>query len=371
MKKLAILGATYLQKPLVEKAISMGIETHCFAWDNDEAICKYLADHFYPISVLDKDAILKVCKDINIDGITTIATDICIPTISFVADNMNLVSNSLESSVLSTNKAKMREAFNINKVNSPKFFVISSLDEYDWNNITFPIIVKPTDRSGSRGVSKINERSQLKSAFERALEQSIEKKVIIEEYINGKEVSIETISWKGKHYILAITDKITTEAPHFVELEHHQPANISELILKNLEVQVLRALDSLKIQYGAGHSEFKILESGEVVAVEVASRMGGDFIGSHLVPLSTGYDFLKGVINVALNYFEEPFFLNRNYSGVYFLSLETENLTPYFINPNFFDIEKKIQNKELKYLKNSNERSGYLIYKSNQKINLK
>lgn len=371
MKRIAILGASYLQKPLVEKAKDMGYEVHCFAWNNDQAVCKSVADFFYPISVLDKEAILKICKDINIDGITTIATDICIPTISYVANHMNLVSNSIESSILSTNKAKMREAFSINKVNSPKFFGISSLEECDWNNITFPIIVKPTDRSGSRGVTKVYENRDVKNAIACALDQSIEKKVIIEEYIEGKEVSVETISWHGKHYILAITDKVTTGAPHFVELEHHQPANISELILKNIEVQVIRALNALKIEYGAGHAEFKILENGEVVAVEVASRMGGDFIGSHLVPLSTGYDYIKGVINVALNNFEVPIFSTYNYSGVYFLSLETEKLMPYFSNKNEYDVEKEIQNQELKYIKNSNDRSGYLIYQSNKKINLK
>lgn len=370
MKRIAILGASYLQKPLVEKANSMGLETHCFAWDNDLAICKYLANHFYPISVLDKEAILNVCQNINIDAITTIATDICIPTISYVADKMNLIANSVESSILSTNKAEMRKAFDINKVKSPKFISISNQDEYDWNNIPFPIIIKPTDRSGSRGVTKILERNQIKPAFQRALEQSIEKKVIIEEYIEGKEVSVESISWKGKHYILAITDKITTGAPYFVELEHHQPANISEIVLQNLELQVSRTLDALKIQYGASHSEFKILDNGEVVVIEVASRMGGDFIGSHLVPLSTGYDFLKGVINVALNYFEEPIVSAGSYSGVYFLSLETKRLKKYFINHNVFDIEKQSRTEELKYIENSNDRSGYLIYKSDIKINL-
>lgn len=371
MKKIAILGASYLQKPLVEKAKELGFETHCFAWDNDQAVCKVIADYFHPISVLDKEAILKVCKEIKIDGITTIATDICIPSISYVANEMNLVANSIESSILSTNKAKMREAFIVNNVNCPKFFVLSNIDHFNWDSISFPIILKPTDRSGSRGVTKVYKIKEVKDAFNCALEESIEKKVIIEEYIEGKEVSVESISWKGKHYILAITDKVTTGEPHFVELEHHQPAKISKEIKIKIERQVLRALDSLKIKYGAGHSEFKILDNGEVVAVEVASRMGGDFIGSHLVPLSTGYDFIQGVINVAVNNFETPVISNLGYSGVYFLSLETNTLLPTFQKNNDFEVEKEIQSMDLKFIKNSNDRCGYLIYKSDDKINLR
>ena len=100
MKKLAILGASYLQQPLVEKANAMGLETHCFAWDTNEAVCKEIAHFFYPISVLDKEQILEKCQEIQIQGITTIATDICIPTIAFVAQKMNLTSNSFHSSLL-------------------------------------------------------------------------------------------------------------------------------------------------------------------------------------------------------------------------------------------------------------------------------
>ena len=71
MKKLAILGASYLQEPLVLKANQMGLETHCFAWDNEDAVCKEIAHYFYPISVLEKESILNKCIEIGIDGITT------------------------------------------------------------------------------------------------------------------------------------------------------------------------------------------------------------------------------------------------------------------------------------------------------------
>jgi len=371
MKKLAILGASYLQLPLVLKANEMGLETHCFAWDNDEAVCKKAANYFYPISVLNKEEILEKCREIGIDGITTIATDICVPVICYVARELGLISNSYQSGVMATNKARMRKAFDENNVNSPRSISTTEFDKGLFEKLAFPLIVKPTDRSGSRGVAKVFNMDELEQAINRALGESLEKKAVIEEFIQGEEVSVESISWKGKHYILTITDKVTTGEPYFVELEHHQPSGLPENVQNDIRTETFKALNALDIKFGAGHSEFKITEDGKVMAIEVGARMGGDFIGSHLVELSTGYDFLKGVINVALDQFEEPSTETENYSGVYFLSKDSEFLKPYFEKENDFDFEKKLLINELSYISNSSDRSGYLIYRSKQKINLK
>jgi len=124
------------------------------------------------------------------------------------------------------------------------------------------------------------------------------------------------------------------------------------------------------VENGAGHTEFKITKNGSVYIIEVGARMGGDFIGSHLVELSTGYDFLEGVINVALDRFDINSIRssNNNCSGVYFLSKETERLLPFFERKNMFDVEKSIMGKELLRIKNSNDRSGYLIYKAKERV---
>ncbi|MGV3697918.1 ATP-grasp domain-containing protein [Flavobacterium sp.] len=369
MKKIAILGASYLQKPLVDKANAMGLETHCFAWDNDEAICKDIVHFFYPISVLDKELILEKCLEIQIDGITTIATDICIPTVAYVAEKMNLTSNSYKSSILSTNKAEMRKAFQDHGVLSPKSVTVSTSESTDVS-LRFPLIVKPTDRSGSRGVTKVADAAELPSAIDKALQESLEKKAVIEEFVEGPEVSVESISWKGNHHILTITDKVTTEAPYFVELEHHQPSLLPDIIQQKIQAETIKALNALQIEYGASHAEFKINNEGEVYAIEVGARMGGDFIGSHLVELSTGYDFVKAVIEVALGEFNEVILPENASSGVYFLCKETEHLQSYFLNENAFDIDKKILRNTNINITNSNDRSGYLIYKSREKIHL-
>ncbi|MGB0883498.1 MAG: ATP-grasp domain-containing protein [Flavobacteriales bacterium] len=370
MKKIAILGASYLQQPLVEKAKEMGVETHCFAWDNEQAVCKGIADYFYPISVLDKELILEKCVELNIDGITTISTDICMPSIAYVADKMNLISNTIESGLKSTNKFLMRSCFERNGISVPKYATLESLDLDAIRNFNYPIILKPTDRSGSKGITKVDNKNGVKSAFSDAINESIEKKAIVEEFIEGKEISVECISWEGKHQLITITDKITTNAPYFVELEHHQPAKIDKDLWQKIEDQTYKALDALGVEYGASHSEFKITVQNELYIIEVGARMGGDFIGSHLVPLSTGYDFLKAVIQIALNTFEQPNVCQKKHAGIFFLSEETKRLLPYFKETSKYITERKRTSNSLKSIRNSNDRSGYLIYQSDHKIKL-
>ena len=365
-QRLAIIGGSYLQLPLVKKAKEMGIETHCFSWV-DGAVCAESADSFYPISIIEKDRILKKCQEIGIDGITTIASDTAVVTVNFVASRLGLLSNPEEYSEVTTNKFKMRQCFARENIPSPKFAVVDNPAHFLLAGFGFPLIVKPTDRSGSRGVEKVCDPVQLQAAIVRAQNESFEHKAIIEEFVEGREISVESISFEGKHYILQITDKITTGAPFFVELEHHQPSSLPEDIQNRVRKIVKHALHALHIQYGASHSELKITESGEIYVIEIGARMGGDFIGSHLVQLSTGYDFLKGVIEVALGSFHEPQITERKYSGVYFLSEESKYLKSVIENRNSYPemIESEITNTTLKHVECSGDRSGYLIYQSN------
>ena len=331
MKTIAIIGASYLQLPIVLKAKEMGLRVICFMWDK-EAVCKEYADKFYPLSVIEKEKILKVCQLEKIDAITSIASDLVVPTINYVADKMGLVSNPMKYSDITTNKYLMRQCFADNNIPSPKFVIADEMNTHLICGFHFPLIVKPTDRSGSQGVGKVLDPVMLDRAIARAKSISFEKKAIVEEFITGREISVESISYQGKHYILQITDKVTTGAPYFVELEHHQPSSLSALVKEQMKEIVLKALDALHIVNGASHSELKITENNEIKVIEIGARMGGDFIGSDLVQLSTGYDFVRGVIEVALGEFTEPKFTQHKYSGVYFLSKNTEYVMPYIIN---------------------------------------
>ena len=369
MKKLAIIGASYLQLPLVKKAKAMGLETHCFAWE-EGAVCRDIADFFYPISIIEKEIILEKCREIGIDGITTIASDTAIVTVNYVANKLGLISNPDEYSAMTTNKYLMRKCFAENDIPSPKFSLVDTSNSYSIKGFKFPLIVKPTARSGSRGVEKVLDPVLLDSAISRASEVSFEKKAIIEEFVTGREISVETISYQGIHYILQITDKVTTGSPFFVELEHHQPSTLDSDIKEKVKDIVTKALTSLHIICGASHSELKITEDGDIKIIEIGARMGGDFIGSDLVCLSTGYDFLKGVIKVALGSFTEPILTERHCSGVYFLSKETEKLKEVIQNHTRYPeiVKAEITDSELRNIECSGDRSGYLIYQSDNKF---
>lgn len=305
MKKLAIIGANDFQKQLILKAKEMGLETHVFAWE-DGAVGKDDADYFYPISIIEKEQILEKCQEIGIDGICSIASDLAVLTVDFVAEKMELNANSIECSKIATNKFLMRKAFKKNGDPIPKFIEVSENEEFNISDFSYPLIVKPTDRSGSRGITKITDKSQLPAAIKVACTESFEHKAMIEEFAEGKEYSVECVSFHGKPTLLAVTEKITTGAPHFIETGHNEPAPVSAEMIEKIKSVVYHALGSLKITEGASHSEIKIDDDGNIKIIEIGSRMGGDCIGSDLVRISTGYDFTKMVIDVALG--NEPDF---------------------------------------------------------------
>ena len=372
MKKIAVIGASYLQVPIYLKAVELGIETIGFAWE-EGAVAKEHCTKFFPISIIEKEEILTVCKQEKIDGILTIASDVAVTTVNYVASKMNLTGNSIASSAWCTNKFLMRQKLHDAQINSPWFTSIKAIADIDKNNekISYPCIVKPTDRSGSKGVKKIVCPDELKNAVEQAIQASFSKQAILEEFIEGKEVSVEIISFEGKHYPLSITDKVTSGAPHFVELAHHQPSQLSTSIQNEIYTMAKKALNALDVKNGASHSEFIINNKG-IYVTEIGARMGGDFIGSDLVYLSTGYDFLKGVIDVALGKFEEPTKMFQKYAGVYFYSIHSKNVKKIITSErnHSFIVRKEINDEPLKLLTQSSDRQGYFIYQSNIKIEL-
>lgn len=376
-KKLAVIGASYLQLPLVKKAKEMGLEVHCFAWA-EGAVCKDFTDYFYPISIVEKEEILKICQEVGINGICTIASDVAAPTVAYVAKKMNLVGNDYEAAVRANNKYQMREAFLKAGVPCPKYMMVTpetlhSAEVIDGlREFQYPIITKPSDRSGSLGVTKIMNSLEFYPAVELAMEKSFKYQAMVEEFIEGREISVEFISYNGVHYPLQITDKVTTEAPHFVELEHHQPSTLSEEMFAIIYDITKNALNALGLTNGASHTEYKITKAGRIAIMEIGGRMGGDFIGSDLVRLSTGYDFVKGVIDVALGEFEEPVKTLNMCSGVYFLCKETELLKStienWRYNPLF--VNGEITDNELREVTCSADRSGYVIYQADNKIKI-
>lgn len=373
-EKLIIIGANDFQAQLIKKANELGYETHVFAWE-DGAVGKTIADYFYPISIVNKDEILEYCKKIKPAGVCSIASEVANITVNYLACRLGLVCNSKECVTLTTNKHEMRKAFEQNSDPSPKSILVDTEFDLQKLNINFPVLVKPTDRSGSRGITKVLKFEDLKQAVSFACCESFEKKALVEEFVEGKEYSVEYISYEGKHTFLALTEKFTTGAPHYVEVAHKQPADIPEKQLDIIQKIISKALDTLNVQYGASHSEIKIDEHGNIKIIEIASRMGGDCIGSDLVPLSTGYDYMKMVIDIAVG--KKIDLLKRehyNVALIKFILSQTDiemfnkmkKNTKYIFQREVFLLEN-INNKKIV---DSSTRYGYYIFVSNYEVRM-
>lgn len=245
MKKIVIIGANDFQRPLIQKAHEMGYETHVFAWREGATGAKD-ADYFYEISITEKEKILKICRQIRPQAVTTIGSDLANITVQYLAEKLGLPGNSRECIENSTNKFQMRSAFLKAGIWTPFFGVVGENDVIQVPG--YPVIVKPTDRSGSRGITRVECEEELQAAVSRAIEQSFEKKAIIEEYIKGSEYSVETISYQGRHTLLAVTKKYTTGNPHYIEVGHLEPAPLKPEIKEKIRKTVFAALDALKVE---------------------------------------------------------------------------------------------------------------------------
>ena len=301
MKKLVIIGANDFQNRLILKAKEMGFETHVFAWAAGD-VGERTADHFYPVSIVEKEQILEECRKIRPDGVCSIASDLATVTVNYVSEALGLNSNAYEVTLRCTNKYEMRKAMKAAGVGTPGFVKVgpgAAAEAVLAAGLEYPVIVKPTDRSGSRGITKVYRAEELPDAVAAAVENSFEKRAVIEEYLEGDEYSCECISFHGEHHFLAFTKKFTTGAPHFIETGHREPSDIPEELQPGILEEIFRALDALGITDSASHAEFKLGPDGRCRIIEIGARMGGDCIGSDLVPLSTGYDFVRMVIDVA------------------------------------------------------------------------
>jgi len=304
--KLAVIGASHFQMPLILKAQEMGCEVHAFAWECGD-VGETAADAFHPVSIVEVDQIVEECRRIGVDGICTIASDLATVAVNHVAHELGLVGNSLECTRLSTDKSCMRRAFEEGGDPSPKSILVSEADAEGFDplehGLSYPLIVKPIDRSGSRGVTKLEAAGDpmtVGEALANAFEQGFAKSALVEEFAEGDEFSVEGISWRGEHRILTITRKATTGAPHFIESGHLQPAGLDAATEARVRDVVVHALSTLGVENGASHSELKIAPDGTMRIIEIGARMGGDCIGSDLVPLSTGVDFVRAVVDIAL-----------------------------------------------------------------------
>ena len=366
-EKIAVLGANEPLIPFFRQAKNLGYEIIGIAIEKG-AVCKPYCNKFYPISFADKEKVLAICKDEGIKGITSFSLESALPTVVYVAQSMGLVSNSFESLELTQSKYKQRQALERAGIPVPKYFLIDNSEGLKEINCSFPVIVKPVDSGGSQGICKVDSVEGLLEAYRYAVEYSRTHKVIVEEFVDGREFSVEYISHKGQHFFLQITDKVTSGPPRFVEKQHHQPADISIPIQERIKEMVENALTALKIENSASHTEIKLNSKYELYIIETGARMGGDYISSDLVRLSTGYDFVEGAIKLAVNQFEMPIKSLSMHSGVFFYSKLAPEVGDVIRNHEKWPeiVECEISEEPLKEVKSNADRSGYFLYQKNE-----
>lgn len=304
MKKIMVLAAGLLQIDVIEKAKSMGY--YVLAVDgNPKAPGFNVADKAICADIVNEETMLKIARDEHVDGVIHPCSEVSMAVMGRINDELGLSGISREQAICATNKHLMRKAFEKGNAPSPKSILAQDAEDA-WsrlqNEFDTDAILKPSRNSGSRGIAKVSrnmDKGDFIRAYDEALSESRDHSVLIEQFIEGPEFSIEMIVWRGDIHVLTVTDKKTTGAPHFVELGHNQPSCFSATDVETLKAAAVAGVRALGVNNCACHAEAKLM-NGKAYLMEVGARLGGDFISTELTHLSTGVDMVAAAIDVAL-----------------------------------------------------------------------
>ena len=307
-KKMMILGASALQVPAIKKAKEMGYEVISVDYD-PEAVGFALADVKLVVSTLDQEEVLRQARIYNPDVIITSTSDGPVRTAAYVNEKMGKQPDlSYEDSLCATIKSHMRDRLKECNVPVPQYYAVKNDEEFikAVQEINGDMIVKPADNAGSRGVVLLKkdittgqtEPEDIISVYEYSKNNSRNGVVMVEEFMEGEEVSVEAMTVNGETTIITITDKLTTPPPYFVELGHAEPSQHPLELQEKIKEITKQAVAAIRLQNGPSHTEVKLTKDGPKI-VELAARLGGDFITSKLVPLSTGVDMVGNSVVLA------------------------------------------------------------------------
>ena len=288
MKKLLVLAAGILQVPVIKRAKEMGY--YVIAADgNPNAIGLQYADKPVVVNITSEEEVLHIAREEQIDGVIHPCSEVAMNVMGMLNDELSLSGISKDAAFRATNKHLMRRAFETFGAPSPKSFCFDDA-ESAWNcfgnELPNDAILKPSRNSGSRGIAKIEKgisKENFAELFERSKAESRDKTVMLEQFIEGPEFSVEIIVWDGIINVLTVTDKVTTGAPYFVELGHNQPSIYSSEMVEEIK-----------------EAAFFGVQDGKAYIMEIGARLGGDFISTELTHLSTGVDMVAAAINCAL-----------------------------------------------------------------------
>ena len=302
MKSVLIIGAGFLQSFVIKRAKDLGYKTFAVDGDKNAVGFKY-ADFSECIDIVNEKSCLEYARKNHVDGVLTAATDYGVLTASYIARELNLNGLNYESAKLIKNKYLVRKCLFENKVDDTKqaFEVNSNTDiEALSEKIDYPVMVKPCDGSGSRGAGRVDKAEDLKRACEYAMAGSITNRAEIESFVTGNEYGAETFVENGNIYVLAVMKKYMTKPPFYAELGHEYPSDLSQSLENKVRECVIKAIKALNINFGSVNMDLLISDDNKVHIVDIGARMGGNLIGSHIVPLGTGVDYIGNMIKTAV-----------------------------------------------------------------------
>ena len=304
MKKVLMLGGSIYQTYAIKEAVKLGYYV---------ITCDYLpgnpghkfAHEYHNVSTTDKEAVLALARDLKVDGVVAYASDPAAPTAAYVCEKLGLPTSPFRSVEILSKKHLFRKylaehGFNVPKANSYTQFEEA---EKDLKNFHLPVMVKPVDSSGSKGVNKLTDSSQLKHFFEDAMSYSRDKIVLIEEFIvkNGPQISGDAFSVDGKLLFHCLGNEFysTKVDKDFAPLGECWPTIISKEIIDTLEKDLQRLITSLEMKSNAYNVEAIYGEDGKVYILELGARSGGSLI-PQVTALATGVDMVPYVIKAAM-----------------------------------------------------------------------
>ncbi|MDQ0883011.1 ATP-grasp domain-containing protein [Peribacillus sp. V2I11] len=300
MKKILIIGAGFLQAFVIRKAKEMGYYTITID-KNPNSIGFNYAHEFEEIDIVDQETCLKYAISKNIDGVLTAATDYGVLSTAYIAQKMKLPGLDYEVAKIVKNKYMVRRTLFENKVDDvAQYYEVSNIEALDdiSAGIHFPVMVKPCDGSGSKAAKRVNSALELESACEEAIKASLIGKALIEDFIEGKEYGVESIVYNNEVHVLGVMGKYMTNPPNYAELGHSIPSQLG--IEEKVKEVVRNAINALGINFGAVNMDVLVTKDNRVCIVDVGARMGGNLIGSHIIPIGTGIDYIGSLIRVAV-----------------------------------------------------------------------
>lgn len=302
MKKILIIGAGFLQSFVIKKAKQMGYETLTVDAD-PKAVGFQFADKHEVINIVDEKSCLAYARKENIDGVLTAATDYGVLTAAYIAEKMHLPGLDYEVAKLIKNKYKVRKRLFDAKVDDTEqaYEVNESTDIVSLcEKLTFPVMVKPCDGSGSRGASRVDKSDSFASACQYAMESSITHRATVETFIVGKEYGAESLVVDGNVHVLGIMRKWMTEPPYYAELGHAIPTDLPVEVEQRAKKCVESAIKALGINFGSVNMDMLISADGKIHIIDVGARMGGNMIGPCIIPYGTGVDYMADMIRNAV-----------------------------------------------------------------------